>query len=295
MLAATTTHATAPPLPPLRRFRDRSFQAQLVRATCSLILPSERAVGRFPFLRLAHRHTALRWLLGKRAAQQREEGDTSIEACENYNGLLERFAGLGGSEDGMEAVVLRKIIVKELIDTGDAVGAKHFADAWRLTEFADAVGKAGRTKAKVGGYRKDRRISTHPPPNLGADHVSHGVSSSSQHASSAATTVSTYCLPSTVRVEWIRTAADLPLLREILARTELCGIDSEWLPLFGGETAPQRTALVQMACRPSTAGGEVVLLLDVVSLLGRTDEGAIREEVEKVMAVFFADRRVRKI
>lgn len=278
--------ASIPPavlaIPPIRRFCEHRFQKSMVTACHAFIQPVEHAAGRFPFLRLAHQHVALRWLLARRSAQQRDEKGCGGGGGENYDDLLKRFAndkGVG-RDDGTDAAILRKIVIKEMVDSGDEDGAVRFARGWRLEDFVEGLKREEPRTVRgggVGGGRERKRVDEPEIKDL------------------AAVSIPVYCIPDTAQIRWIRGADDLSMLKETLAGTVLCGIDTEWLPSFNGDRSRKRTALMQMACQSAEKDRPVVVLLvDMVALLDGDEQGA-KEEVEQILREFFDDDGVRKL
>lgn len=251
----------------LSRLKERKFQKDLV--SCGTKILKECEVVQeddYYFIGLSQRYACLRFILAQRAIQQAEDGDLSIEASSNFNGLIDLVC-----EDDP---VLARLAIKELIDTGDSVAPPHFASLYKQQEFYcryNALPINHRLLGIVKGEQMSRHRSMFSPKKA-----------------SNVNGLAYYTLSAETQRVVVNSHASLMHLKDILSVSNICGIDTEWVPTFAKTTV--KTALMQIACDI----GNYVFLLDLKTMF-LPQNTQLLCITEKILQLLFEDDQILKI
>ncbi|ORZ17238.1 hypothetical protein BCR42DRAFT_351437 [Absidia repens] len=230
-------------IPPLNRMRERRFQKELLNCGTKLIEQLGLPEDRYYFIWLSQRYASIRWVISSRSAQQSAENDYSINASSNYNGLLEMVADGGPT--------LAKLIIKELVDLQDIIGAQHFSAIFGQDTFFGFYQSLLPNQRMLGVIRGEQ--------------ISHGLSSyhgkKRNGGGGGVNGELYYKLPDTIRYLIVNSEAGLDEMKKSLMLCKRCGLDSEWVPTLV-QSGKVHTALMQIA-----SDDGVVYLLDLKTLL----------------------------
>ncbi|KAI8988699.1 hypothetical protein BDB01DRAFT_782817 [Pilobolus umbonatus] len=253
----------------LLRLKDRRFQRDLVACATKLIedlgLPAEQ--NEYFFISLSKQYARLRWILNQRAFQQMEEGDYSLESSSNYNGLLEAICS-----DNPELI---KLCIKELVDMGDEIAAEHFATLYHQQDFYTKYISLPFEDRLLGTVKGEQRSYHRPSPTPKRQPNDAGVAY--------------YVLPPTVQWMMVDTQSSLKRMKDILRRSKLCGLDSEWVPNFA-QSGVTKTALMQIA---SDVGG-FIFLLDLKTIFS-SENTDLYNLTEDILKSLFEDPNILKL
>ncbi|KAG1455165.1 hypothetical protein G6F56_007132 [Rhizopus delemar] len=251
----------------LPRLKERKFQKDLV--TCGVKIAHDRnmKLTECYFIHLSQRYASLRWILAQRALQQMEDHDLSIEKSSNYNGLIDIVCE--------QEPALAKLAIKELVDMGDTVAPAYFATHYKEQPFY-CMYTALPMNERCVGVVKGEQISRHWT-SLGPKKPTNP------------NKLPYYRLPLMTNWMFVNSEKSLIFMKDILSRSHLCGIDTEWVPAFATIT-PAKTALMQIA---SDIGG-YIFLLDLKTVQ-TTDNKLIYKLAEKILQFLFEDDEILKI
>lgn len=264
---------------PMRKLNERKIQKDLANFALKIMDIYGIESKEYYFVFLTNSYVSLRWLISQRACQQVEENDYSIEATSNYNGLIYVLC---------QDVALKRLAVKEFIDMQDPYAAPYFAENFNQMAFYNeyiSTPMSQRLISAIAGEQNSRSRVYLPrkkkKPATGKEH---------------------YKLPENVQLVIIDNASGLTAMRNLLKRSQLCGLDTEWIPNLA-KHAFMRTSLMQIA---SELG--VVFLLDLVKLCGYNDgrigfdgvignepEHNIQQETFAFLKDLFTDQRIIKL
>jgi hypothetical protein len=253
-------------IPQLSRLKDRKFQKDLLNSATKILKSLNIPQENYYFINLTQRYGCLRYLLIKRAIQQHEEDTFSIEASSNYNGLIDIVC--------QQSPELAKLAIKELVDMGDLLAAPYFAAKYGQQEFYcryNSLPPSHRLLGLVKGEEINR------PRNF-----------TSQQKKDKET--SYYALPSHTSCMMIDSYDTLMYMKDILSASNICGIDTEWVPAFAAHSENVQTALMQISC--DITG--VIFLLDLKTILLPQNNHLLRV-TEKVLQLFFEDTQLLKL
>lgn len=254
--------------PQLSRLKERKFQKDLVNCGVKILKDANLPEEDYYFITLAQRYATLRFILTQRAIQQAEDGDLSIEASSNFNGLIDLVCE--------NDPVLARLAIKELIDTGDTVAPPYFASVYKQQEFYcryNALPLTQRLLGIVKGEQMSRHRSMFSP----------------KKTNNANNGLEFYTLPSHVKYKMVDSLESLMQMKDILSVSNICGIDTEWVPTFA-KAGEVKTALMQISCDVE----DLVFLLDLKTIF---EPQAIRlyNVTVKILQLFFEDENILKI
>ncbi|CAO3586114.1 unnamed protein product [Absidia cylindrospora] len=249
-------------IPPLNRMRERRFQKELLNCGIKLIEQLGLPEDRYYFIWLSQRYASIRWVISSRSAQQSAENDYSINASSNYNGLLEMVADGGPT--------LAKLIIKELVDLQDIIGAQHFSAIFGQDTFFGFYQSLLPNQRMLGVIRGEQ--------------ISHGLSSyhgkKRNGGGGGANGELYYKLPDTIRYLMVNSELGLNEMKKSLMLCKRCGLDSEWVPTLV-QSGKVHTALMQIA-----SDDGVVYLLDLKTLLKPTNHQLLKDAEYILQRVF---------
>ncbi|KAG2232937.1 hypothetical protein INT48_008030 [Thamnidium elegans] len=251
----------------LSRLKERKFQKDLVSCGVKILKESGLEEKDYYFISLSQRYAGLRYILAQRAIQQAEDGDLSIEASSNFNGLIDLLC-----EDD---AVLARLAIKELIDIGDTIAPPYFASLYKQQEFYcryNALPINQRLLGVVKGEQMSRHRSMFSPKKV-----------SNQSG------VAYYKLPLHAKRVLVDSHAGLIHLKDVLSTSNVCGIDTEWIPAFAKSNSV-KTALMQIAC--DIEG--YVFLLDLKTIF-LPQNSQLFNITEKILQLLFEDDQILKI
>lgn len=252
----------------LSRLKERKFQKDLVNCGAKIMKELDIQSGDdYYFILLSQRYACLRYILAQRAIQQLEDNDTSIDASSNFNGLIDLVC-----EDD---IVLARLAIKELIDTGDVVAPPYFASLYKQQEFYcryNALPLNQRLLGVVKGEQLSRHRTTY-----------------SRKKPVKTQPENFYRLSPYVKRVLVDSEATLLRMRDILSSSTICGLDTEWVPAFA-KTGFVKTALMQIA---SDIDG-YVFLLDLKTIFEPQNDNLYRL-TENVLKLLFGDKDIIKL
>ncbi|GAA5797116.1 hypothetical protein HPULCUR_002495 [Helicostylum pulchrum] len=251
----------------LSRLKERKFQKDLVSCGVKVLKESGLEEKDYYFISLSQRYAGLRYILAQRTIQQAEDGDLSIEASSNFNGLIDLLC-----EDDP---VLARLAIKELIDIGDTIAPPYFASLYKQQEFYcryNALPINQRLLGVVKGEQMSRHRSMFSPKKP-----------SNQNG------VAYYKLPLHAKRVLVDSHAGLMHLKDVLSTSNICGIDTEWIPAFAKSNSV-KTALMQIAC--DIEG--YVFLLDLKTIF-LPQNFQLFNITEKILQLLFEDDQILKI
>lgn len=252
----------------LSRLKERKFQKDLVSCGVKVLKESGLEEKDYYFISLSQRYAGLRYILAQRAIQQSEDGDLSIESSSNFNGLIDLLC--------QDDPVLARLAIKELIDIGDTVAPPYFASLYKQQEFYcryNALPINHRLLGVVKGEQMSRHRSMFSPKKQ----------STNQNG------LAYYQLPSHAKRVWVDSYESLMHLKDIVSNSNICGIDTEWVPTFAKSNSI-KTALMQIAC--DNAG--YVFLLDLKTIF-LPENIKLYYITEKILQLLFEDDQILKI
>ncbi|GAN04453.1 hypothetical protein MAM1_0064d03913 [Mucor ambiguus] len=252
----------------LSRLKERKFQKDLVNCAAKIMKELDIQSGDdYYFILLSQRYACLRYILAQRAIQQLEDDDTSIDASSNFNGLIDLVC--------QDDPVLARLAIKELIDTGDVVAPPYFASLYKQQEFYcryNALPLNQRLLGVVKGEQLSRhrtQFSRKKPVKTQPENV--------------------YQLSAYVKRVLVDSEATLLQMKSILARTTVCGLDTEWVPTFA-KTGTVKTALMQIA---SDIDG-YVFLVDFKTIF-EPQNACSYHLTEEILSRLFEDENIVKL
>lgn len=251
----------------LSRLKERKFQKDLVSCGAKVLKESGLEEKDYYFISLSQKYAGLRYILAQRAIQQAEDGDLSIEASSNFNGLIDLLCE--------NDAVLARLAIKELIDIGDTIAPPYFASLYKQQEFYcryNALPINQRLLGKVKGEQMSRHRSTFSSKKV-----------SNQNG------VAYYKLPLHAKRVLVDSYAGLMQLKNVLSTSNVCGIDTEWIPAFA-KSSSVKTALMQIAC--DIEG--YVFLLDLKTIF-LPQNSQLFNITEKILQLLFEDDHILKI
>lgn len=252
----------------LSRLKERKFQKDLVNCGAKIMKELDIQSGDdYYFILLSQRYACLRYILAQRAIQQLEDNDTSIDASSNFNGLIDLVC-----EDD---IVLARLAIKELIDTGDVVAPPYFASLYKQQEFYcryNALPLNQRLLGVVKGEQLSRHRTTY-----------------SRKKPVKTQPENFYRLSPYVKRVLVDSEATLLRMKDILSSSTICGLDTEWVPAFA-KTGFVKTALMQIA---SDIDG-YVFLLDLKTIFEPQNDNLYRL-TENILKLLFGDKDIIKL
>jgi hypothetical protein len=264
---------------PMRKLNERKVQKDLANFAIKIMDIYSIDPKEYYFVFLTNSYVSLRWLISQRACQQVEENDYSIEATSNYNGLIYVLC---------QDIALKRLAVKEFIDMRDPYAAPYFAENFDQMAFYNeylATPMSQRLIGAIAGEQSSRSRVYLP-----------------RKKKKPSTDKVHYKLPENVQLVIIDNSSGLTAMRNLLRRSQLCGLDTEWIPHLA-KHGSMRTSLMQIA---SELG--VVFLLDLVKLCGCNDsrvgfdgvvgpepEDNIQQETFDFLKDLFTDQRIMKL
>lgn len=254
--------------PQLSRLKERKFQKDLVNCGVKILKDANLREEDYYFITLAQRYATLRFILTQRAIQQAEDGDLSIEASSNFNGLIDLVCE--------NDPVLARLAIKELIDTGDTVAPPYFASVYKQQEFYcryNALPLTQRLLGIVKGEQMSRHRSMFSPKKT--NNTNNGLEF--------------YTLPPHVQYKMVDSLESLMHMKDILSVSNICGIDTEWVPTFA-KAGEVKTALMQISCDVE----DVVFLLDLKTIF-EPQATRLYNVTVKILQLFFEDENILKI
>ncbi|KAI8339511.1 hypothetical protein BC941DRAFT_372579 [Chlamydoabsidia padenii] len=228
-------------VPPMQRMRERRFQKELLTYGQKLVDKLDLPLDNYYFIWLSQRYAAIRWAVSARSAQQSGEGDYSIDASSNYNGILELIVD--------NTPTLAKLVIKELVDLQDIIGAQYFATLFKQEHFCDTYQSLSPNQRMLGVIRGEQ-ISH----SLSSYHLKKQQRNNNEH-------LINYVLPVGVHYRMVDDHVGILEMKLSLVQSQRCGLDSEWVPTMA-KAGKEKTALLQLA----TDDG-MVYLLDMKTLL----------------------------
>ncbi|KAG0872218.1 hypothetical protein G6F16_005333 [Rhizopus arrhizus] len=252
----------------LSRLKERKFQKDLV--TCGVKIAQEMKISlnEYYFINLSQRYACLRWILAQRALQQMEDQELSIKKSSNYNGLIDLLCENDSA--------LARLAIKELVDMGDTVAPAFFATNYKEESFFckyNSLPFNERLLSIVKGEQMSRHWTSLGPKRP-----------------SNPNKLPYYELPSNARWLFVNSEKSLIFMKDILSQSNVCGIDTEWVPAFATLGNPVKTALMQIA---SDIGG-YIFLLDLKTILS-SENKMLYKLVEKILQFLFEDEEILKI
>ncbi|KAI8979737.1 hypothetical protein BDF20DRAFT_913253 [Mycotypha africana] len=257
---------------PLLRLKERKFQKEI--ANCGnkvlrdLAIPQEVADKDYYFITLSGKYACLRYILAQRSVQQSEEEDDSISSSENFNGLLDLIC--------QENPVIAKLCIKELVDTGDTVAAPYFASRYDQQDFYCLYNTLPLEKRLL-GVVKGEQMSKHKSsfmsrkaPRLQASRY--------------------YELPPRIKRVLVNSRETLMLMKDILSVSNVCGLDTEWIPAFASKNGDDKTALMQIASDID----DYVFLLDLKTMYA-SENVQLLGWTEIILKLLFEDAEILKL
>lgn len=251
----------------MQRMRERRFQKDLLTCGQKLVDKLDLPLDKYYFIWLSQRYAAIRWAVSARSAQQSAEGNYSIESSSNYNGIIELIVD--------NTPTLAKLVIKELVDLMDGIGAQYFAtvsgqEAFFL--FYQALLPNQRMLGVIRGERISYSVSSY-----------HG---KKQRSSNQGNLID-YVLPTGVHYKMVDDHVGILEMKASLAQSKRCGLDSEWVPTLA-KAGKEQTALLQLA----TDDG-MVYLLDMKTLLKPTNRQLLTRAETVLRELFESDNCVK--
>ncbi|KAI9470756.1 MAG: hypothetical protein EXX96DRAFT_367884 [Benjaminiella poitrasii] len=255
----------------LSRLKERKFQKDLVHCATKVMkdLGLEDDSSYF-FISLSQRYACLRYILAQRAIQQSEDGNMSIEASDNYNGLIDLLCE--------NDAVMARLAIKEFIDTGDIVAPPYFASRYGQQEFYCRY-NALPLDQRLLGVVKGEQMSRHRTTFTSRKKSPNGRIMPEQF----------YHLPPYARCVFVDSKETLMQMKEILSVSNICGLDTEWVPHFA-RASSVRTALMQIA----TDIDGYVFLLDLKTMFEPQNSDLYRL-TELILKLLFEDEEIIKL
>lgn len=216
------------------------------------------------FIWLSQRYACLRWIIMERAAQQSAENDYSVSSSSNYNGLIDLVTA--------DDPALAKLAIKEFVDIGDPVAPTYFAGRLKQQQFFVQYYQRPLQDRAVGIFKGEQLSQPRPIP--------------SRHAMSNDDTF--YQLPAHARPVMVDNQQDLLYMKATLAKTRVCGLDTEWVPQFARQEKLQ-TAVMQIA---SDTG--FVFLVDLATLLQPTHV-VLLQDLDLILRMLFEADHIVKL
>lgn len=254
--------------PQLSRLKERKFQKDLVNCGVKILKDSNLPEEDYYFVTLAQRYATLRFILTQRAIQQAEDGDLSIEASSNFNGLIDLVCE--------SDPVLARLAIKELIDTGDTIAPPYFASVYKQQEFYcryNALPLTQRLLGIVKGEQMSRHRSMFSP----------------KKTNTTANNLEFYTLPPKVQYKMVDSFESLMHMKDVLSVSNICGIDTEWVPTFA-KSGVVKTALMQISCDVE----DLVFLLDLKTIF-EPQSTRLYNVTAMILQIFFEDDHILKI
>jgi hypothetical protein len=262
----------------LTRLKERKFQKDLMNCGAKIIKELNIEPNKYYFIWLSQRYACLRFLLAQRAIQQSEDNDLSIEASSNFNGLIDSVCE--------NDPVLARLAIKELIDTGDTVAPPYFASRYKQQEFYcryNALPLNQRLLGVVKGEQLSRHRSTFSSPKKSIN------GGNKRTMAPNGSSCNEYALPARAKVVWVDSQATLMQMKEVLSVSNICGMDTEWIPAFAS-VGPVKTALMQIA----TDIEGYVFLLDLKTIF-EPEKKHLYRLTEIILRLFFEDDHILKL
>jgi hypothetical protein len=264
--------------PQLTRLKERKFQKDLMNCGAKIMKELNIESSEYYFIWLSQRYACLRFMLTQRAIQQSEDNDLSIEASANFNGLIDSVC----ENDS----VLARLAIKELIDTGDTVAPPYFASRYKQQEFYcryNALPLNQRLLGVVKGEQLSRHRTTFSSPKK-------SITNSNKRAMTPnGSRISEYTLPARAHVVWVDSHTTLMHMKEILSISNICGMDTEWIPSFA-KLGPDKTALMQIA----TDIDGYIFLLDLKTMF-EPQNAQLYRLTEIILRLLFEDDHILKL
>lgn len=226
------------------------------------------SLNEYYFINLSQRYACLRWILAQRALQQMEDQELSIKKSSNYNGLIDLLCENDSA--------LARLAIKELVDMGDTVAPAFFATNYKEESFFckyNSLPFNERLLSIVKGEQMSRHWTSLGPKRP-----------------SNPNKLPYYELPSNAHWLFVNSEKSLIFMKDILSQSNVCGIDTEWVPAFATLGNPVKTALMQIA---SDIGG-YIFLLDLKTILS-SENKMLYKLVEKILQFLFEDEEILKI
>lgn len=262
--------------PQLTRLKERKFQKDLMNCGAKIMKEMNIESNEYYFIWLSQRYACLRFMLAQRTIQQLEDGDLSIEASANFNGLIDSVCE--------NDPVLARLAIKELIDTGDTVAPPYFASRYKQQEFYcryNALPLNQRLLGVVKGEQLSRHRTTFSSPKKGMTKRTMTPNRSGVNGE--------YKLPTRAQVVWVDSHSTLMLMKEILSVSNICGMDTEWIPGFA-KVGSVKTALMQIA----TDIDGYIFLLDLKTMF-ESENAHLCRLTEIILRLLFEDDHILKL
>ncbi|KAI7880863.1 hypothetical protein K492DRAFT_237034 [Lichtheimia hyalospora FSU 10163] len=251
-------------VPPLPRLKERRFQKDLTSCCGKIMQELNEEPTAYYFIWLSQRYACLRWIIMERAAQQSAENDYSVSSSSNYNGLIDLVTA--------DDPALAKLAIKEFVDIGDPVAPTFFAGRLKQQQFFIQYYNRPLHERAVGMFKGEQLSQPRPIP--------------SRHAITAENQL--YQLPSHARPVMVDDQQDLLYMKATLAKTRVCGLDTEWVPQFARQEKLQ-TAVMQIA---SDTG--FVFLVDLATLLQPTHV-VLLQDLDIILRMLFEADHIIKL
>ncbi|KAI7899730.1 uncharacterized protein BX663DRAFT_545437 [Cokeromyces recurvatus] len=269
---------TDTPIQQLSRLKERKFQKDLVNCGTKIMKEielKEESESEYYFISLSQRYACLRYILAQRAIQQLEDDTMTIEASDNYNGLIDLLCE--------RDPVMARLAIKELIDIGDTVAPPYFASRYGQQEFYcryNSLPLDQRLLGVVKGEQMSRHRTTFTSCKRGPHH-GHAMLSPEQY----------YYLPPYAKCVLVDSQETLMQMKEVLSVSTICGLDTEWIPHFAKiSSSSVRTALMQIA----TDTDGYVFLLDLKTIFEPQNRHLYRL-TELILKLLFEDEDILKL
>lgn len=251
-------------VPPLPRLKERRFQKDLTSCCGKIMQELNEEPTAYYFIWLSQRYACLRWIIMERAAQQSAENDYSVSSSSNYNGLIDLVTA--------DDPALAKLAIKELVDIGDPVAPTYFAGRLKQQQFFVQYYQRPLQERAVGMFKGEQLSQPRPIP--------------SRHATNENQLF--YQLPPHARPVMVDNQQDLLYMKATLAKTRVCGLDTEWVPQFARQEKLQ-TAVMQIA---SDTG--FVFLVDLATLLQPTHV-VLLQDLDLILRMLFEAEHTVKL
>jgi hypothetical protein len=252
----------------LSRLKERKFQKDLVSCGAKILKDCDIPEKDYYFITLSQQYASLRFILAQRAIQQLEDGgDLSLEASSNFNGLIDLVCE--------NDPVLARLAIKELTDTGDTTAPPHFASLYKQEAFYCRY-QALPLNQRLLGIVKGEQMSRHRTmftPKKASNNNGLGY----------------YTLPPGVKWIMVNSHKTLMHLKDVLSTSNVCGIDTEWVPTFA-KSGSIKTALMQIA---TDIDGRVFLL--DLKIMFQPENAQLYRITEKILQLLFEDDQILKI
>ncbi|KAJ8662347.1 hypothetical protein O0I10_002041 [Lichtheimia ornata] len=251
-------------VPPLPRLKERRFQKDLTSCCGKIMQELNEEPTAYYFIWLSQRYACLRWIIMERAAQQSAENDYSVSSSSNYNGLIDLVTA--------DDPALAKLAIKEFVDIGDPVAPTYFAGRLKQQQFFVQYYQRPLQDRAVGIFKGEQLSQPRPIPSR------HAMTNDDQ----------LYQLPAHARPVMVDNQQDLLYMKATLAKTRVCGLDTEWVPQFARQEKLQ-TAVMQIA---SDTG--FVFLVDLATLLQPTHV-VLLQDLDLILRMLFEADHIVKL